>query len=324
MIANYASVYLYTITHWEPVLGKSFWSYWKRHNQTHVIEQPYPLYPFSTGVVTALAQSFLVTQYWLLTKNHFITLTLFLFITAAIGGAFACALIIAIFPQYKDRGKVVIPGTTWLVTEAATDISIALVLLLEFRKVKSSFEETRSLLNRLVVQTIRTGAAGATIALAVLVAFLANDQSNVPTSIGYCIGRVYCITMLANLNSRETGKTWSSIGTSSDADPETRDERGNQERSDGDDCGGIHVHRSATVHIDAPQEFSSGSFNPNHGQGLPDDSPTPEIEMTVNDSAPILVQEKTGPVRSAIFLDFWYVSTRAHHRGARGWLGDSS
>ncbi|KAJ6586432.1 hypothetical protein DFH09DRAFT_256262 [Mycena vulgaris] len=243
MIANYASVYLYTIANWGNLayLQNQYW--------------PVPLYIFATGVVAALAQGFLAARYWLLTKNKFITLTLFLFITVAIGGAFASAVTIAIFPRYHDRGKVIIPATTWLVTEAVTDISITLALLLEFRKVKSSFKETRSLFNRLVAQTIQTGAAGATIALATLVAYLANKESNVPTGIAYCLGRVYCQTMLANLNIRQTRNTGSSMGTSWGADSGTRVERRNQAQSEGgDDKGGIHVHRTAVVHIDPPQE----------------------------------------------------------------------
>ncbi|KAJ7301777.1 hypothetical protein DFH08DRAFT_978466 [Mycena albidolilacea] len=254
MIANYASVYL-----------------------------PYPLYMFTTGTVAALAQSFLVTRYWLLTRNKVLTLTLFFFITVAVGGAFASAATIAIFPVYQDREKAVVPATIWLITGVVTDVSIALALLLEFRKVKSSFKETRSLLNRLVAQTIQTGTGGATIALVVLVVFLVNNDSNVPTGVAYCLGRVYCITMLANLNSKKAGNTWSSKGTSSGANLDTRGERGNLERSEGgDEYGGIHVHRTAMVHIETPQEISRGSFKTN---GRPDDSPAVEMEMTVNDSA---------------------------------------
>ncbi|KAJ7110460.1 hypothetical protein C8R44DRAFT_800055 [Mycena epipterygia] len=274
MIANYSAVYLYTITHWGDLayLKNQYW--------------PEPLNVFTTGVVTALAQSFLTTRYWLLTRNKSITLILFFFITVAAGGAFTSGATLAIFPQYKDRGKAVIPGIIWLVTEAVTDVSIALALLLQFRKVNSSFRETRSLLNRLVAQTIQTGTAGATIALVVLVAFLANEESNVPTGIGYCVGRVYCITMLANINSRNTGRTWSGNGTSSGANPETRGERGNLERSEGgDEYGGISVFRTDVVHIDTLQGVSKGSFKTNPGQGLLDDSPAVEIEMTVNDAA---------------------------------------
>ncbi|KAJ7277099.1 hypothetical protein C8J57DRAFT_1713604 [Mycena rebaudengoi] len=240
MIANYASVYLFET-----------------------------LYLVATGVVTALVQSFLAGRYWLLTRSKFITIALFFFITVAAGGAFACGVTLAIFPEYKNRRKVTIPAFFWLISEAVTDISIASALLWEFRKAKSSFKETRrrvcDLLNRLVAQTIQTGTAGATIALAVLVAFLVNKESNVPTGIAYTLGRVYCITMLANLNGRKIRKQWSGRGTSSGANPETRGERGNQERSEGDDeYGGIHVHRTALVHIDTPpQELSIGPFKTN-------------------------------------------------------------
>ncbi|KAJ7348585.1 hypothetical protein DFH08DRAFT_1079972 [Mycena albidolilacea] len=242
---------------------------------------PDSLYVFTTGVVGALAQSFLAGRYWRL--NKFITPTLFFFITVAIGGAFASGATLAIFPEYKDRKKVIIPATTWLITAAVTDISIAVALLLEFRKVKSSFKETKGLLNRLVTQTVQTGAAGATVALAILVAFLAKKESNISTGIGYCIGHVYCITMLANLNSRKAGKTWSGNDTSSGAITQLRDERGNQERGGGgDEYGGIHVHRTAVVHTDTPQEFNVGLFKTKR---LPDDSPAVEMEMIVNDSA---------------------------------------
>ncbi|KAJ7703837.1 hypothetical protein B0H14DRAFT_3173212 [Mycena olivaceomarginata] len=278
MIANYASVYLVVHNHSLGLIRSSSlrlaqWPHW-------------PKVPWLLG-------------YWLLTRNKFITLTLFFLITVATGGAFACGVTIAIFPEYTNRRKVIIPGTTWLITEAVTDISIASALLWEFRKAKSSFKETRSLLKRLVAQTIQSGTAGASMALAVLVAFLANKESNggflglplsipgshipVPTGIAYGLGRVYCITMLANLNSRKTGKTWSGWRMSSGANLETRRERGNQERSEGrDEYGDIHVHRTAVVHIDTPQELSTDTFKTN---GLPDDSSAIEIEITVNNSA---------------------------------------
>ncbi|KAJ6522980.1 hypothetical protein DFH09DRAFT_1191094 [Mycena vulgaris] len=263
MMSNYAAVYL------------SFRSYWKKHNRTHVIAQPEPFFVYTTGIVAAMAQSFLTSRYLLL---------------------------------------------IWLVAEAVTDIAIALALLLQFRKVKSPFKETRSLVNRLAAQSIQTGAAGATVAFASVAAwvteksgicqthttvffrFLANNQSNggflglplsipgshiqVPTGIAYCLGRIYCITMLVVLNRRKTGKTWPDGGTSSGGNSRSRGEHGNQQRSEGgDEYGGIHVHRTAVVRIDTPQEFSKGSFKTNPGQGLPDDSPGVEIEMTVNDSA---------------------------------------
>ncbi|KAJ7281076.1 hypothetical protein C8J57DRAFT_1711951 [Mycena rebaudengoi] len=292
MIADYASVYLVCICFFLPANGliyamcstQSFTGEIWRICRTS-IGQFIPLYLFTTGTVAALVQSFLAARYWLLTRNKFITFILFLFITVAIGGAFACGVTIAIFPEYTNRNKGMIPATTFLITEAVTDISIASALLWEFRKA--------NLLNRLVAQTIQTGTAGASMALAVLVAFLANKESNVPTGMAYTIGRVYCITMLANLNARKMGDTWLRKGTISGARTGTRGERGNQVVSEGgDEYGGIHVHRTAVVHIDTPQQLSKGSFKTNPDQGLPDDSPTAEIEMAVNDSASYYSKKK--------------------------------
>ncbi|KAJ7092248.1 hypothetical protein C8R44DRAFT_891290 [Mycena epipterygia] len=297
MIANYASIYLVTQS-----LTGEIWRIWRTS-----IGQPDPLYLFTTGVVAALTQSFLTVRYWLLTKNKFITLTLFVFITVATGGAFASAVTITIFPQYKDRAKATIPATCVIISsenlacQRIRDGHFHCVVW-EFRKVKSSFKETRSLRDRLVAQTIQTGAAGATVALAVLVAFLANKESNgeflglspsipgshipVPTGIAYCLGRVYCLTMLANLNVRKTGNTWLSKCTISGANPEIRGERGNQARSEGDDdYSGIHVHRTAVVYIETPQEFSMGPLKTNAVQDLPDDSPDVKKKMAVNDPA---------------------------------------
>ncbi|KAF7368385.1 hypothetical protein MVEN_00160300 [Mycena venus] len=282
MIANYSSVYLYTITHWGDLayVQNQYWASQFGSIEGNVIK------------LTGLSQSFLTVRYWRLTKNKFITVTLFFFITVAAGGAFASGVTIAVFPEYKNRRKVMIPATTWLITEAVTDISIASALLWEFWKAKSSFKETRSMLNRLVAQTIQTGTAGATIALAVLVAFLANKESNVPSGIAYCLGRVYCITMLANLNLRKTRNGWSGKSTSSCANLQICGERGNQERTEGGDEYGIRVSADADDGVirtsdvqRAALEFSRGSFKTNPGQGLPNGISAIETEMKAKDSA---------------------------------------
>ncbi|KAJ6571205.1 hypothetical protein B0H19DRAFT_1255195 [Mycena capillaripes] len=315
MIVNYASVYLYTITHWGD-LGYLQIQDWASHLgpiERDIIERMFSS-SLSRSFSLRLALWLLLPKFsWSLdtgscaclyrcvkaqlltrsrTKNRFITFVLFCFIIVATGGAFASAITIAMFPRYEDRRKLIIPATTWLITEAVTDIFIASALVLEFRRVKSTFKETRSLLARLVTHTIQTGAAGATIALAALIAFLINNESNVPTGISYCLGRVYCLTVLANLNVRRTGNTDSSKHMSSGASPGTRVDRENQEQSEGGDYGGIHVHRTAVVHISTPQEFRVNSFKTNPGQGLPDDSPVVVEEITANDSASYLSKKK--------------------------------
>ncbi|KAJ7237802.1 hypothetical protein C8J57DRAFT_1727789 [Mycena rebaudengoi] len=266
MFANYASVYLVTQSHTGEI--------WRIYKTS--IGKFDPLYLFATGIVAALVQSFLAARYWLLTRNKFISFTLFFLITVAAGGAFACGVTLTIYPEYKNRRKAIIPATTWLIAEAVTDTFIC---------VGSSvgIPESQVLVQGDPEASLLTGTAGASIALAVLVAFLANKESN---------GRVYCLTMLANLNVRKTGDTWLSKGTISGARTETRGERGNQVVTEGDhEYGGIHVRRTV-VHIDTPQELSISSFKTNPDQGLPGEGPTGEIEMTVNDSASYYSKKK--------------------------------
>ncbi|KAJ7237098.1 hypothetical protein C8J57DRAFT_1247341 [Mycena rebaudengoi] len=301
MIANYASVYLYTITHWGDLVYVQN-QYWASHFGPigrNIIERMLlnslkRSTLVATGVVTALVQSFLAEPEANSSPS--------LYSSSSRSQPAARSLVASrsrSSPNIRIGGKSPSPPcpwssllSFWLITEAVTDISIASALLWEFRKAESPFKETRSLLNRLVAQTIQTGTSGASVALAVLVTFLANPESNggflslpfsirgshipVPTGIAYLLGRVYCITMLANLNSRKAGKMWSGMIMSSGANLETRGESGKQERGEGDDeYGSIHVHRTALP-----------------GQGLPDDNPAVEIEMTVNDSASYSAKKK--------------------------------
>ncbi|KAJ7822988.1 hypothetical protein B0H14DRAFT_2598164 [Mycena olivaceomarginata] len=253
MIANYTSVYLFD-----------------------------PLYIFATGIVAALVQGFLAAR----TRNKFITLILFFFITAALGAAFAGGITIAIFPEYTNREKATIPATTWMITGVVADISIASALLFKLMKAKSSFVGTRR--------------------------FLANKESNgwclgpplsirgshtpvphwhrllfKPRLLYYPVGVVSQNLKLANLNSRKGADGGPSSGVNVDASGE----RENQGRSEcGDEYRSIHG-RSGTVFyrlIQTQRELFLW-FNLYHGdtdaeshsgQGLPGDTPAAEIEMT--------------------------------------------
>ncbi|KAJ7052907.1 hypothetical protein C8F01DRAFT_1375693 [Mycena amicta] len=248
-VGNYAGVYLYTITHAgdELYLSVQNWTV--------------PLLVFATGLVAVLVQLFLVVRYWRFTKNIFVTLFLLVLIAAAVGASFTTGVILCRFPAYVDRAKLTIPATAWLVAESVADVLIAVALLWELRKVRSTFEETKSMINRLATQTIQTGAASATIAVTALIAYLANKESNVPLGIAYSLGRIYVLTMLSNLNVRAglNGGTSGSRGTSSGAGGgrapsgpgiSTRGQPHDGSGTLHEDLGGIHVHRTAVVQID--------------------------------------------------------------------------
>ncbi|KAJ7678755.1 hypothetical protein B0H14DRAFT_3063613 [Mycena olivaceomarginata] len=197
-----------------------------------------PLYLFTTAIIAILVQSFLVVRYWWLCVFHLSTagplknidlapenilvalLNCFLIIVA-FGGSMTVGVIIAMFPAFRERDKVKIPATIWLVTEAVADLSIAAAMLWELRKARPTLNESRSVLDRLVALTIRTGTASATLADPTVAAnfrFLLRDDNNVSVGIAYTLGRVYVLSMLANLNVRRSGRS-ASLGTDEMSSP---------------------------------------------------------------------------------------------------------
>ncbi|KAJ6534510.1 hypothetical protein DFH09DRAFT_1180589 [Mycena vulgaris] len=169
-VGDYACVYLYTITH--------------AGDPGYLADQHWPilLFLFTTAVTAILVQTFLIVRYWSFTRNILVTLLNSFLSIAALGGTFACGVIVAKFPAFKEREMIRIPAMVWLVTEAVADLSIAAALLWELRKARPAVVDKRSVLDRLVAVTIQTGTATATLAVATLISFLLKEETTSPSS----------------------------------------------------------------------------------------------------------------------------------------------
>ncbi|KAF7366254.1 hypothetical protein MSAN_00881500 [Mycena sanguinolenta] len=190
-VADYIAVYLYTITHAGDLvyLTKQNWAV--------------PLYLISTCCVAFLVQTFLTFRYWRFTNNTIIICFLSIPILASLGGGFSTGLTVALFPAYKDRNKARISAAVYVGTQFSADLIIAGALVRELMKAKSLFKGQRRL-NRLVLHTIQTGTATAVLAVLALITFLIDVESNIPVGILYTSGRVYVLSMLINLNIRDS------------------------------------------------------------------------------------------------------------------------
>ncbi|KAJ6566099.1 hypothetical protein B0H19DRAFT_1257379 [Mycena capillaripes] len=279
-LGDYACVYLYTVTHAGDLAyaSKQNWAV--------------PLYLISTSCVAILIQSFLVFRYWRFTNNTIVVALLSMLILASFGGAFASGLVIVLFPAFKDRTKVRVSGTVFIVTQVSADFIIAGALVYEFQKAKSKFMEGQrrihNALNLLVVLTIQTGSAKAIIAVAALILFLINDETNISVGIMYSLGRVYVLSMLLNLNIRISGNERSSQDISGTA---TRGRhRGvivfthgtGTSETDGLRSGQFQSAIISTfqVHIDGQQALNGTVKSSSHTT----EDPPAKIEMTATDS----------------------------------------
>lgn len=92
----------------------------------------------------------------------------------------------------------------WLVTSAIADVCIALALIFQFRHLTSyaSLPNVRSVIQRLLIATIKTGSATSIVALTVFTLYIINPKANLSLGLGFILGRLYSLTMLANLNAR--------------------------------------------------------------------------------------------------------------------------
>ncbi|KAF7317156.1 hypothetical protein HMN09_00450300 [Mycena chlorophos] len=220
LINAYISVYSYTVVY----VGDA--AYFQNQNWT------IPVYVFTTTVIAVLVQSFLVVRYWRFAHKHLITIFLVLLILVGCGASFACGSEVALHPSFKDRGKVKIPAILWLTTEATADVSISAALLCELLRIRDAMRRTRGTLNRLINTTVRTGLATATLAVAALLAFISLERrdkwqvalayrsiagliSLLPVCVGiaWCLGRMYMLSMFANLNIRTPSRSHSPSDT---------------------------------------------------------------------------------------------------------------
>ncbi|KAJ7777477.1 hypothetical protein B0H14DRAFT_329386 [Mycena olivaceomarginata] len=182
--------YLYLITHWG--------------NETYIKSQPrvFSVYIIGTGVTATIVQIWLTRMVFNLTKQWIWPPLIGLFILTGLVGASASASNIFNNPSYTGRDAVVRYVTIWLSGSAAADVIITGVLVWTFRTLKTNFVNTTELLHRLSIASVRNGSITTMMTLVNLVVFKLQPETNSAVMIEMTIGRIYTLSMLANLNNR--------------------------------------------------------------------------------------------------------------------------
>ncbi|KAJ7309298.1 hypothetical protein DFH08DRAFT_1049941 [Mycena albidolilacea] len=200
LVADYANVYLPMVTFWGDTekVQKQYW--------------PVPLFVTTSTFVGVLVNSFLISRFYFLSKNLWISILLsLLLITGAslrgptlFAGSFMVAITLQEFSLYTSRDKAKTAALLWTISTAATDIGIAGALIWQLMSMKSccSIQDTQSLIKRLIIRTVQTGSTTSVVAIITLVSYLLKNDSNVPTACNFLIAPLYALTLLANFNLR--------------------------------------------------------------------------------------------------------------------------
>ncbi|KAF5341376.1 hypothetical protein D9758_012297 [Tetrapyrgos nigripes] len=130
-----------------------------------------------------------------LTRNVYIFGPLLIFMFTAYGLGVATAVKSFQVNSFASYGQVSDLITAWLSVQAFVDLQITIVLIWIFRHSRTAFASTNAVLNR-------TGVISSAFSLGYLLAFVLAPDELIWMIFGYCLGRVYSITLMDTLLSR--------------------------------------------------------------------------------------------------------------------------
>jgi len=253
-------VYSYCITNWG--------------NVAYLELQPWPIPAFciTTGVSAFICQSFLVHRVHKLTKQWAFTVALMIATCAAFAGSIWAGYEQIVNQQYADRSNGNAAVSMWLISSAVDDAAISGILLAylyKARNVARQFESTRleAPLTRMMLLTVETGGFTAAWAVVSLAVYLHSPSSNAAVGMGYCLGRLYSLTVLFCLAQRGSIHRDGSLGGSRHgvAGTSTKGRAGGG--FGGRLVDGVAVTHQATVVIEEPDDHELASFGPRSGAG---------------------------------------------------------
>ncbi|CAK5270629.1 unnamed protein product [Mycena citricolor] len=158
--------YLYLVTHWG--------------SNDYLLTQPWciAVYVVSTAISSAITQTWLSRMVYNLTKQWIWLPIIWLFIVGGLTGAAATGGLLVIDASYAARAGLIKWVTLWLAGCVVADTVITVVLVAKFRTMKSTFQDTKSLLRRLSLEAVRNGSITTVMTIITLVIFTQQPGEN--------------------------------------------------------------------------------------------------------------------------------------------------
>ncbi|KAJ7153883.1 hypothetical protein C8R43DRAFT_442968 [Mycena crocata] len=190
LIGDYANTYLPTVTYWgnTEAIAKVYW--------------PLPLYSIMNTLLAFIVESFLIYRFYTLSKKIWATLFLYSLVLLAIAGYLIGFIPLVRGSTYADREKARIGALINFIALLVCDVLTAAGLIWKLRSMKSSFQDTRTFMNRLIIGAISTGSATSLCSVILLVTFLHSPQTNLATFFIFLFAPLYALTLLFNFNLR--------------------------------------------------------------------------------------------------------------------------
>jgi len=163
-------------------------------------------FPITAGLSAVITQVFFAWRIWTL-KPHWLARSVAVLIFLV--GLMQClsGIVFGVrssFTSTLELATIRSGCIVWLAGAAACDILIvgAMLFILHSAKTLPAFESTINLIDRLMIQTVHSGAVTAVAAIIELVLFLVFPDNFLYSAIVLFLGKLYTNVLLANLNGR--------------------------------------------------------------------------------------------------------------------------
>ncbi|KAJ7050330.1 hypothetical protein C8F01DRAFT_1264213 [Mycena amicta] len=164
------------------------------------------------GIITALVQGFFAFRIWTLAPNKLVRIvpiglwiSAFIYLIAA-AAASALQISAASVPAFIDRfgWLLLVPWIINLINDNTITISLVLLLLSTRSK---GFNKTTALVDKLIKWTIETGMITSMFSIITLAFYQVDKPTFIWVGIQFVKARLFAISLLASLNSRQTLRT---------------------------------------------------------------------------------------------------------------------
>ncbi|KAJ7653174.1 hypothetical protein DFH06DRAFT_1474931 [Mycena polygramma] len=226
LVGEYADVYMPAVTFWgqQAALVTDTWAV--------------PVYSVFNSLVALTVNSYLISRFYILSKNIMITVILCGIILFVFVMAFLSVLL---FPGVENLERAKTLGLIWAIASAAGDVCIAASLIWTLRRM-SPFKNTDSIVRPIIITLIQNGCATSLVALGGMTAVLIDVFGDIFSVFYFILGPLYVLTLVSNLNLRQSGKSSGSRTLSS-----SRNNRNSVTPYTSIVIDGIHVGRATIV-----------------------------------------------------------------------------
>ncbi|KAN0098024.1 hypothetical protein V8E55_002470 [Tylopilus felleus] len=186
------TVYTYLVTYFGELeaLGEVVWSL--------IVEV------FFNGFTALFVQSFLAMRVYRLSNKSWLATGSVMILVI---GEFVLVLVYAIqaiqFNTFAQLATLKALSMSVNAVAAAGDVLIAIYLCTLLQKSRTGFRRSDSMINKLIVFSINTGLLTSICAVASLISISASPNTFIYIAFYFCLGRLYCNSLLATLNARK-------------------------------------------------------------------------------------------------------------------------